>query len=100
MTNLVMWSLVVGFFMPPIQAVIQQTNWSDKVRAAVNFVACVVAGAGVAFFQGDFTGRRFVESALVVLVTAISVYKGTWKPTGIAPAIEKKTSPNNVPSTP
>jgi hypothetical protein len=95
-----MWSLVVGFFMPPVQAVIQQTGWSDKLRAAVNFLVCVVAGAGVAFFQGDFTGKRFVESSLVVLVTAIAVYKGTWKPTGIAPAIEEKTSPSSSPSTP
>lgn len=94
MTNLMMWSLIVGFFMPPVQAVIQQTSWSSRVRAAVNFVACAVAGAGVAFFQGDFTGKRFVESALVVLVTTIAVYKGTWKPTGITPVIEEKTSPS------
>lgn len=96
MTNLMMWSLIVGFFMPPVQAVIQQTHWSSRVRAGVNFVACAVAGAGVAFFQGEFTGRRFVESGLVVLVTTIAVYKGTWKPSGIAPAIEEATSPNTV----
>jgi hypothetical protein len=89
-----MWSLIVGFFMPPVQAVIQQAHWPSQVRAGVNFVACAIAGAGVAFFQGDFTGRRFVESALVVLVTTIAVYKGTWKPTGLAPAIEKRTSLN------
>ena len=97
MTDLMMWSLVVGFFMPPVQAVIQQTNWSSRVRSGVNFLACLVAGAGVAFFQGDFTGRRFVGSALLVLVTTIAVYKGTWKPTGIAPAIEEATSPNSSP---
>lgn len=96
MTNLMMWSLIVGFFMPPVQAVIQQTNWSSQVRAGVNFVACAIAGAGVAFFQGDFTGRRFVESALVVLVTTIAVYKGTWQPTGVAPTIEKATSPSSL----
>lgn len=95
-----MWSLIVGFFMPPVQAVIQQTGWSSRLRAVVNFVACAVAGAGVAFFQGDFTGKRFVESALVVLVTTIAVYKGTWKSTGIAPAIEEATSPGSTPSTP
>ena len=97
MTDLMMWSLIVGFFMPPVQAVIQQTNWSSRLRAGVNFVACFVAGVGVAFFQGDFTGRRVVGSVLVVLVTTIAVYKGTWKPTGVAPAIEKATSPNSSP---
>ena len=92
MTNLMMWSLIVGFFMPPVQAIIQQTTWSSQLRAGVNFVACAVAGIGVAYFQGDFTGRRFIESALVILVTTIAVYKGTWKPFGVAPAIEKATS--------
>jgi len=96
MTNLMMWSLIVGFFMPPVQAVIQQTNWSSQLRAGVNFVACAVAGAGVAFFQGDLNFERWIESALVVLVTTIAVYKGTWKPTGISPAIEEKTSPSTV----
>lgn len=90
-----MWSLIIGFFMPPVQAVIQQSTWSSQVRSGVNFVACCVAGAGVAYFQGDFTGRRFVESGLVVLVTTIAVYTGTWKPTGVAPAIEAATSPNS-----
>jgi len=91
MSNLMLWSLVVGFFMPPVQAVIQQAGWDERLRAAVNFVACAVAGGGIAYFQGDFTGRRFVESGLIVLVTTIAVYKGTWKPTGIAPTIEMAT---------
>lgn len=92
MSNLLMWSLVIGFFMPPVQSVIQQTKWSARFRALVNFLACAIAGAGIAYFQGDFSDRRFVESSLVVLVTAISVYSGTWKPSGISPTIEKATS--------
>jgi hypothetical protein len=87
-----MWSLVVGFFLPPVIAVIQQTGWAQQLRAFVTFVACAVAGAGVAYFQGDLTGRRFVESALVVLVTTIAVYEGSWKPSNIAPAIERATN--------
>lgn len=92
MNNLQLWSLVVGFFLPPLQSIIQQTSWPDKLRATVNFAACLIAGAGVAFFQGDLTGRRFVEASLVVLVAAIATYKGTWKPTGISPTIEKATN--------
>lgn len=92
MSNLVMWSLVVGFFMPPVQAIIQQTHWSSQLRAGINFAACAVAGAGVAYFQGDLTGRRFVEAGLTVLVTTIAVYKGTWQPSGVAPGIEKATN--------
>ena len=63
----------------------------------MNFAACAVAGVGVAWFQGDLTGRRFTEAALVVLVASIATYTGAWKPTGIAPGIEARTnlrSPN------
>lgn len=89
-----MWSLIVGFFLPPIQAVIQQPTWSKQLRSAVNFVVCGVAAVGVSYFQGDFTGRRWVESGLVILVATIATYTGTWKPSGIAPSIENATSPS------
>ena len=34
-----MWALIVGFFLPPIIAVIQKASWSDSVRAIVAFLA-------------------------------------------------------------
>lgn len=92
MTNFQMWSLIVGFALPPVLAVVQQTSWSSRLKAVVAFVASAVAGAGVAYFQGDLTGRRFVEAGLVVLVTAVATYQSFWKPTGVAPAIETKTN--------
>lgn len=92
MTNLQMWSLIIGFVLPPVLAIVQQSKWPDATRASAAFVACAVAGAGVAYFQGDLTGRRWVEAALVVFVAAISTYQSFWKPTGIAPAIESRTN--------
>jgi L-lactate permease len=87
-----MWALVVGFLLPPALSVVMQTGWSERLQAAVAFVACALAGAGTAYFQGDLTGRRFVEAGLVVLVTTIATYKGFWKPTKVSPTIEKATS--------
>lgn len=92
MTNFQMWSLIVGFALPPVLAIVQQTNWSSRLKAVVAFAASAVAGAGVAYFQGDLTGRRFVEAGLVVLVTAVATYQSFWKPTGVAPAIESSTN--------
>lgn len=88
MTDLAMWSLIAGFFLPPVQAFIQQSHWSQTVRALVNFAACALVGVGVAYFNNDLHGRSWVESALVVLVASIATYHGTWKPSGIAPVIE------------
>lgn len=92
MSNLEMWALVVGFFLPPLLSVVLQAGWSAAMQSVVAFLACVVAGAGTAYFQGDLTGRRWVEAGLVILVTTIATYKGLWKPTRVAPLIEARTS--------
>ena len=93
MSNLEMWALIVGFFLPPAIAIVQQPTWSEPVRAIVTFLVCAVAAAGTAYFQGDLTSRRFVEAGLVILVTTIATFKGFWKPTKVAPEIEAATSP-------
>ena len=92
MTTFQMWSLIVGFFLPPLIAIVQQKGWSRPLRATATFLICAVAAAGVAYFQGDLTGRRWVEAGLVILVTTIATFEGFWKPTQIAPVIEEKTT--------
>jgi len=91
-TEFEMYSLLVGFFLPPALAIVQQTKWPDQLRAVVAFLACAVAGAGVAYFQGDLTGKRFVTAALIVLTTTLATYRSFWKPTSVAPAIESRTN--------
>lgn len=93
MSNLEMWALIVGFFLPPAIAIVQQPTWSEPLRAFVTFVVCAVASVGTTYFQGDLTGRRFVEAGLVILVTTIATFKGFWKPTKISTGIEAATSP-------
>jgi hypothetical protein len=92
-----MWALIVGFFLPIVIAFLVQSGWSQRLQAVAAFVVCAVAAAGTAYFQGDLTGRRFVEAGLVILVTTIATYKGFWKPTGVAPGIEGKTNLNAGP---
>jgi hypothetical protein len=93
MSNLEMWSLLVGFFLPLVIAAIQRASWSNPVRAAVAFVSCVVAGLGTVWLAGNFNTKDIVSSILVVLVTALATYKGLWKPSGVGPQIESATSP-------
>ena len=92
MTDLQMWSLVVGFALPPVLAIVMQAAWPSSAKAVVAFVACAIGGAGTAFFEAKLNGRTFVQSALVVLVTSIATYTGFWKPTQVAPTIERKTT--------
>ena len=90
--DLVMWSLVVGFFTPVVVAVIQQPKWNNGARAVVTFLFCVIVGAITVSIEGRITEQRLTSSILLILVTAISTFKGLWQPSGVSPKIEEKTS--------
>jgi hypothetical protein len=100
MTDLQMWALIAGFLLPPVQAILQQSHWSNTARAICNFACSLLVGAGTAYFAGTLTGRTWVQSSLVVLVAAIATYHGMWKPTGIAPTIEHGTNLKKPPPNP
>lgn len=96
MSNLEMWDLIAGFALPPVIAVIQQKDWGHGFRAVVTFVIALgVAAITVAIHEGGWSADTWVESALLTLVTAIATYKGFWKPTGVAPALEDATTPKS-----
>ena len=94
MSNSAMFALIIGFLLPLLVAVFQQPRWSDPIRAAVALLVSLLAGAGTAYFAGDLGLRpeTLVTDTLIIFVAAIAAYRGWWKPTGIAPAIEKVTS--------
>lgn len=92
MSNLVMWNLVVGFLIPNLVAIVQQPKFSQTARAIVTAVICIFFGLGTAYFNAQFNPGDIVGSILIVAVAAITFYKGLWKPSGIAPAIERATS--------
>jgi amino acid transporter len=106
MTVIQMWSLLIGAVLPPLLAVVQQPKWPDWLRALVTLLVCVVVGLGNVYLNGDLThATSVVEAILLVLVAALSTYKGLWKPTGVADKIESATSPgqgyhNNQPAMP
>jgi small basic protein len=95
MNNLTMWSLLVGFAAPLVISIAQRPSWTQGARVAIMVVSCVVIGGGTAYFNDQFNGKDVVSSVLIVLVTAISTYKGLWKPSGIAPKIEVVTTPGS-----
>lgn len=92
MSNLEMWTLIVGFVTPLIVSVINQPSWSPMLKSAIAFVVAAVLGAVTAYFKGNFDGQTVLSSILLVIVTAIATYQGFWKPTTIAPRLEHVTS--------
>lgn len=92
MTDLQLWATLVGASLPLVVAAIQQPKWSESARSIVTFLTCLIAAGGTAFFQHNLTGRGLVSAALFVTVSALTTYKLVWKPTGVAPAIERATT--------
>lgn len=98
MNDTELWSAAAGFlgsmFVLPI---FQQPRWSDRVRAGVTLVWCVVVATMTAYLTGAFDGahdvRAWISAFLAVFVAAIAGYKGLGKPSGLSPSLERVTSP-------
>jgi hypothetical protein len=95
LSNPVLWALAVGFFSPPVISTIQQSRWSARTQALVAFGFYLVVAAVTAYVAGLFNTGDILRLALLVFLAAGTSYKTLWKPTGISPAIERVTSPNN-----
>ena len=96
MNDLEMWSLIVGFVLPNLIAILQRPGFPKRIRAVVTALASVVGGGLTAYFNDQFHSQGIVSSILVVGVATITFYHGFWKRTGVAPAIEQATSPNSA----
>lgn len=92
MSNLAQWATIVAFFVPIVVAFLNQKRWTAQTKAVVFFVVSLIAAGGTAFFQGDLTGRRWLDAALIIVAAGAAFYHGFWKPTGVAPEIEERTS--------
>jgi hypothetical protein len=92
-----LWALAVGFFSPPVISTIQQSRWSTRTQSLVAFAFYLVVAAVTAYVLGLFAIGDIFRLALLIFLAAGTSYKALWKPTGISPAIERLTSPDNAP---
>lgn len=88
------WALLAGFLTPLLTSVVQQPQWSSRVRTLVAVVASVIVGVVTLLANGSFNdGAQTVLSIVaLVVVTSATAYKTIYVPAGIAPAIERATS--------
>ena len=95
MGELIAIILAVGSLLPLLTSVIQQPRWSDKTRTAMAVGVSVLAG--LVTYVTQFGLNVDSPSAIVIVVVGVvlaasTAYKTIWKPAGVAPAIEAKTS--------
>jgi hypothetical protein len=93
LADVTLTSIIVGSVLPNLIAVFVQPGWKSEVRGLVTFAICAAAGTVIAWLQGDLSSATDIGAAIVsVLVTSQVLYATLWKPSGIAPAIEQKSS--------
>src|SRR5512134_422089 len=96
MTNLAQWSAIVAFVIPIVLALLNQAHWPAQLKAGLFFVVSLAAAAGTAYFQGELTGKRWLDSALIIVPAAAAFYHGFWKPVG-ANQLEEATTVTQPP---
>lgn len=86
------WTLVLGFFMPMLIAVIQQSQWQRDFKTFVAFMVCVAAAAVQMIVEGRFSAAGFFPSVLALSALSTTFFHHFWKPLGLADKVEAATS--------
>jgi hypothetical protein len=91
MDNTVTFAAIVGFLVPPAVAVINREKWSSQVKGVIAFLVCLLAAIGTAWYEQSVEWNDLRKVLPIVFGAAILTYHQFWKPSGIAPTIEKNT---------
>ena len=105
MSDLELWSVVVGTMLPGLVAVVNRSRWVGWVKGLVALGSSLLAALGTAWLHGELTAASFtpgswVHSALFVTVATFGMYRLLWHPTGWAQVIERVTEPGPTPEAP
>lgn len=94
-SNAVLWASALGYVLPLAIAFIAQPRWASWVKGAFMLVVAAGDGLGTAYFTDQFHGKSVVTCVLVAAIAIGVAYHTVWKPSGIAPAVERATSPGS-----
>ncbi len=97
MSELDMWNIVIGFFMPLVVALINQARWPATIKGLSSFAVCAAAAAVTVYVRGDWGAETWLRTVLVIFLTAIATYRLWWRPSEIAPRVEQATTLSSSP---
>lgn len=98
-TQLASIIITVGALLPLLTSVVERQTWSTRTRTVVGLVISVLAGlvTYVTQFGLDFSNiGTLIASIVGVVLASGAAYKTVWQPSGVAPALEGRTSPTPV----
>ncbi|MFJ4908470.1 hypothetical protein ACIQCR_17180 [Streptomyces sp. NPDC093249] len=87
----------VGAVLPLFTAIVQRPSWSPQVKKIIAAVLAIVAGVVTVAATGGWEQFEHAEFAFATVIAVLTVSQSTydllWKPTRIAPWIERSTAP-------
>ena len=89
--NLMLLSALVGAVLPAAIAAIVRRNWTSEQKGGAALVICLIAAAALAGAMNQLNPTDYARSALIVFTLCQILYQTYWKPSDIAPAIERAT---------
>lgn len=98
LSNAELWAAALGYVLPPVIAVVAQPRWSGTVKGLLMLAVAVLDGLGTAYFNDQFGGKSIVTCMLTAAIAIGIAYHTVWKPSGIAPGIERATSTGGAPA--
>ncbi|TGZ14759.1 hypothetical protein DV517_62420 [Streptomyces sp. S816] len=98
LSNPELWAAALAVLLPPVIAVVNQPRWSSAVKGLFMLLVAGADGLGTAYFNDSFHGRTIVSCILLAVVIIGATYHTLWKPSGIAPGIERATSTGGAPA--
>ena len=95
MDNATAWALIIGAVLPFLIAVVNRPKWSGTVRQIVAVAISLAVGLVTVVVQGaaDFTLQGALVTLAAVVGAAQATYALVWKPSKIAPVLERVTTP-------
>lgn len=92
-SNAELWAAALGYVLPLAIAFVNQPRWASWAKGVVMLVVATGDGLGTAYFGNEFHGKPVVTCILVAAIAIGVAYHTVWKPSGIAAALERVTSP-------
>lgn len=91
-TDAQLWAAAIAVALPPVIAIVNQPRWSGPIKGLFMLLVATLDGLGTAYFNNEFDGKRIVTCILIAVILIGASYHTLWRPSGIAPGIERATS--------
>jgi hypothetical protein len=85
-------SALIGTGLPVVAAVVKQDRFSQRRNTIIAAVVTMAAALIATALRHEVDAGNVSASFTVMYTTAVAFHHGLWKPTGVAPALQRRTS--------